>query len=451
MRRWLVGVSMSVVLSVSAAGCQEENPFDFGGPRDCSIPEQNAFMYTLMQEAYLWNEFVPSDVDPAAYESPSDLVGDVRYAELDRWSRVSDLVTSDALFNEGMVVGMGFRTRRDAAEAVVLGFVDPLSPAGQAGLQRGDVLVGVGDRTAEQLDADDAWGEAFGESEPGITVDLQVRSAGGQPRTVSVTKDWYPLVTVPYAEVLQRGDTAVGYVFFTTFVEPSIDELTMAFTDFAEAGVREVIVDFRYNGGGRLSAARHLMNLLVGGQNDGRVAYRTEYAPQLSSEDRDRDLSRQSASLEALDHVVFINTGSTASASELVINAVRPYTNVSVVGSRSAGKPVGSAQWTFCDKAAHPITFRLLNAEREGDYFEGIDVDCEAGDGLSAPLGDPTEEAIAAALALLSGEACPAPLANEDADDGDGDEAQAGSRGLRARPSELPGAYPGLDELRSRY
>lgn len=438
---------MGVLLATNASGCREENPFDFGGPRDCSITEQNAFMYTLMQEAYLWNEFVPDDVDPAAYASPSELVTDIRYDELDRWSRVSDLVTSDALFNEGMVVGMGFRTRRDPADAVVLGFVDPLSPAGQAGLQRGDVLVGVGSLTAAQLDADDGWGDAFGESEPGITVDLQVQSAGEEPRTVSVTKDWYPLVTVPYAQVLQRGETPVGYVFFTTFVEPSIDELSVAFAEFAEAGVREVIVDFRYNGGGRLSAARHLMNLLVGGQASGQVAYRTEYAPQLSSEDRDRDLARQSSSLDALDHVVFINTGSTASASELVINAVRPYARVSVVGSRSAGKPVGSAQWTFCDKAAHPITFRLLNAEREGDYFNGIEVDCEASDGLDAPLGDPNEAAIAAALALLGGESCPAPT-----QDDEGEEARA-PRGdvLRARPVELPGAYPGLDELRSRY
>ena len=100
---------------------------------------------------------MPGDVDPASFESPSDLVTAVRYAELDRWSRVSDLETSDALFEEGMVIGMGLRTKRTEDGRVVLAFVDPLSPAGEAGLQRGDELVGAGGFTAAELDEQDRF------------------------------------------------------------------------------------------------------------------------------------------------------------------------------------------------------------------------------------------------------------------------------------------------------
>jgi hypothetical protein len=438
-----------VAIALGLLGCAEDNPLDFGGPRDCSIPEQNAFMYMLMQEAYLWNEHVPEDIDPAAFESPSELVTEVRYAELDRWSRVSDLETSDALFEEGMVIGAGFRTRRLDDGRVLLGFVDPLSPAGQAGLERGDELVGAGGFTVPELDEQDAWGDALGPNEPGIEVTLQVaQGATSEPITVELTKDWYPLVTVPIAEVVEHEGESVGYVFFTTFVEPSIDELTEAFVRFSDAGVRKVVVDMRYNGGGRISAARHLVDMLVGGQASGEISYRTDYTPSLSDANTTRHIERKTGSLEQLDHVVFITTGSTASASELVINAVRPFATVSVVGSPTSGKPVGSAQFTFCDKAAYPITFRLLNARGEGDYFDGFIPNCDSIDDLMHPLGDPDEASMAAALARLDGATCPAAVDDTD-DDADG-EAQVGGRGLRRR-SPLPGAYPGIDELRGVY
>ncbi|MGH1343122.1 MAG: S41 family peptidase [Nannocystales bacterium] len=439
------------------AGCAEEDPLDFGGPRDCTLPEQNAFMYLLMQEAYLWNEHVPDDVDPAAFESPSALVTEVRYSELDRWSRVSDLATSDALFEEGMVIGIGFRTRRTEDNRVLLGFVDPLSPAGLAGLKRGDELVGAGGFTNIELDESDGWTDALGPNEPGIDVQLEVATHAStdtdtEPRSVSLTKDWYPLVTVPLADVIDHEGTPVGYLFFTTFVEPSIDELSDAFARFEAAGVRNVVVDMRYNGGGRISAARHLVDLLVGAQASGEISYRTDYTPSLAEANSTRHIERQSSSLPALDHVVFITTGSTASASELVINAVRPWAPVSVVGSPTAGKPVGSAQFTFCDKAANPITFRLLNARDEGDYFDGFATDCDSPDDLGHQLGDPQEASMAAALARLDGAACPTV---EDSGDGDGEvegEAELGpSAEIRTRPAGLPGAYPGIDALRGTY
>lgn len=433
-------------MGLTLAGCAEDDPLDFGGPRDCSIPEQNAFVYLLMREAYLWNEHVPGDLDPATFDAPADLVRETRYVEFDRWSRVSDLATTEALFEEGKVIGMGFRSHRTDDGRVLLRFVDPLSPAGVAGLERGDELVGVGGLTAAELDEADGWADAFGPNEPGVQVQLQIAS-GDTTESVSLTKDWYPLVTVPFSDIVDHEGTPVGYLFFTTFVEPSIDELAEVFERFAEAEVRNVVVDLRYNGGGRISAARYLVDLLVGANASGEVSYRTDYADALSEANATRRIERRGNSLPGLDHVVFITTGSTASASELVINAVRPWASVSVVGSRSAGKPVGSAQWTFCDKAAHPITFRLLNARDEGDYFDGFAPTCDSVDDLSSPLGSPTEASMAAALARIGGDVCPE-VPSEDEES----EAQAQPRGLRQRPtSALPGAYPGIDALRHTY
>jgi hypothetical protein len=427
-------LGLGLVLCVGA--CQED-PFDFGQPRNCEIGTQNAWVYELMLNAYLWADELP-DVDPLAFDDPATMVAEIRWQEVDRWSRVSDLETTEALFEEGKVIGLGTRTDYDADGNLVFAFVHPLSPAGQAGIARGDRLVSLGGFAVQEVSDGDLWDEVYGPNEPGVVVDMIVES-GAETRELSVMKDWYPLVTVPYVEILEAGGRNVGYFTFTTFVEPSVEELDAAFTQFRDAGVRDVIVDLRYNGGGSVSTARHLMDLLVGGVADGRVSYRVDYAGVLDDEDSTRHISRVGASLPAVDKIVFITTGSSLSASELVINAVRPHVDVEIVGERTGGKPVGSHQWSFCDKVAQPITFKLLNAENFGDYFDGLPADCAAADDITMPLADPGEASITAALSLIAGTGCPAPPTGEEA------EAPPGPR-LRLRPP--PAAYPGLPELR---
>src|SRR5690606_19400952 len=128
-----------------------------------------------------------------------------------------------------------------------------------------------------------------------------------------------------------------------------------------------------------------------------------------------RELQSVKHSLEELDSVVFVTTRSTLSASELVINMLRPYAEVRVVGGRTGGKPVGSKQWEFCDKVLVPITCRLLNADGVGDYFDGFPPDCPAPDDLDHQLGDPSEGSLAQALHLVETGACLDPAADEGA------------------------------------
>jgi hypothetical protein len=108
----------------------------------------------------------------------------------------------------------------------------------------------------------------------------------------------------------------------------------------------------------------------------------------------------------AVPRIVFLTTGRTASASEQVINGLRPYLRVDVVGSRTLGKPVGADSWSHCGYAISPITFHSLNVEGEGDYFQGIEPVCQAPDDLLHRLGDPEETQLKAALRLLDDRGC---------------------------------------------
>jgi len=107
-----------------------------------------------------------------------------------------------------------------------------------------------------------------------------------------------------------------------------------------------------------------------------------------------------------VSRVVFLTSGRTASASEQVINGLRPYLQVDVVGTRTLGKPVGADSWSHCGYAISPITFHSLNADGEGDYFQGIDPMCEVPDDLLHRLGDPKEAQLEAALRVLDDRGC---------------------------------------------
>ena len=95
-----------------------------------------------------------------------------------------------------------------------------------------------------------------------------------------------------------------------------------------------------------------------------------------------------------------ITTRSSASASELIINSLRPYMPVTVIGDTTYGKPVGQYGFNFCDKVLVPVAFSLKNVNNEGDFFDGIAADCTASDDITHQLGDPAEASYAEALTV---------------------------------------------------
>ncbi len=399
----LISLVIGGVLA-SSAGCVD--PVMVDPPDDCEIASQNAYVLEVMRHAYLWNQELPEDFDLEAYEEPRDVLAALRYSEVDRWSRVADKVQSDALFEEGKTISYGFSHRRDDDGKIRVSFVYDDSPAADAGLQRGDEIVEINRLSISEIDAGGLWGDMFGPREPGITVDLQIAEDDGQIRDIKLARDWIKLVTVPVSKVIQHGDKKVGYLYFTSFVDTAIPELDEAVAGFRDAGVDELVVDLRYNGGGRLSVARHLASLIAGEASKKReTAYYVKYNDDLSDENERKKLDRVSHAL-TLDRVYFITTGRTLSASELVINSVRPYVDTYVIGGTTGGKPVGMRSFDFCDKILYPITFRLVNIDGETDYFDGLAPDCVADDDLRSQLGHPGETSLSAVLELIDKGSC---------------------------------------------
>lgn len=396
--------------------CQVEDPTYVEPPSDCTAVEaQNQFVVDVMRQNYLWSDSVPEDIDITAYEDPSDLVRELR-DENDRWTRISDKSTSDALFMEGKFVGLGYKTQRMEDDSIRISFVSDNSPASMAGILRGDRIVGAGGYTVAELDEGGLWSEAYGSNDPGVVVELEIEHlATGESEVLTITKDWIDIVSIPVVETFEGpDDTVVGYFVMDKFVGTTHDELDAAYAQFKEAGVTTVVMDLRYNGGGLISVAERSVSLLLGVNHEGEEAYRFEYNDYLGpTEDRTADIDRYDNSLPT-EKVIVITSGRTLSASELVINALFPYVDVTLVGSTTGGKPVGSRSYEFCEKLLYPVSFRLVNADGQSDYFDGLSPDCEAADDVFHFLGDPEEGMLAAALGFIENDACaqPAPPSN---------------------------------------
>jgi carboxyl-terminal processing protease len=110
-----------------------------------------------------------------------------------------------------------------------------------------------------------------------------------------------------------------------------------------------------------------------------------------------------------LSRLVVIATRSSASASELVINGLRPFIPVVVIGDNTYGKPVGQYGIEFCDKVLAPVAFSLVNADGQGDYFNGIAPDCAAADDVEHDLGERDEASLAEALHYVRTGSCSVP------------------------------------------
>jgi hypothetical protein len=165
-------------------------------------------------------------------------------------------------------------------------------------------------------------------------------------------------------------------------------------------------------GGGLVSIAQLFGDLMNNGRA-GQVAGYVTFRPEKSSENETFTIAAQAQAITATK-VAFIGTGSTASASELVINGMQPFlgTNMALVGGNTYGKPVGqiALDQASCDDRLRAIAFKIENANHQGEYFNGLATTipntCRASDDITHQLGDPQETMVKTALDYLAGRGC---------------------------------------------
>jgi carboxyl-terminal processing protease len=375
-------------------------------PASCTVPGKNLYVRDRMTDIYFWSNQVPA-VDPVTFESPEAYLDAVRYRPIDAsYSYITDRAANTAFYSDSQFIGFGLSSAVAGEEMHVLQ-VFPDSPAEEAGLARGHVIVSINGRSIADLVASGQIDNAFGAAEIGVQASIVFRNQANERKTADMTKRLVTIPTVSMTRVYDVAGRKVGYVFFRNFVQPSIAALDASFDELVAAGATELVLDLRYNGGGLISVAQHLASLIGGTRTEGQLL--AEYFHNERNAYRNQSIRFQSKpNALRLERLVVIGTRSTASASELIVNALRPFMPVVIVGDRTYGKPVGQYQFEFCDKMLAPVSFTLRNSRGEGDFFDGFAPDCAAADDISRQLGDTREASLREALTVIHTGSCSA-------------------------------------------
>ena len=395
----------------------------------CSLRSRQDWAADRLREWYLFPETLPGDLNPANFATVQAyvdaLTANARALRRDRFfTHITSIAQENAFFSSGSNAGFGVRLATDtAARRLFISEAFEGAPALNAGIDRGTEILAIGEsesnlRTVSAIIAAEGSAgvsNALGPADPGVTRVLRISNASGT-RNVTVTKADFTLLPVSNrygARVIEDAGRRVGYLNLRTFISTADPALRQAFADFKSKGITEVIVDFRYNGGGLVSTGELMTDLLGGNRSSADVLSHTAFRPEKSANDKTRRFSPQAESI-APTRIAFIGTRGTASASELVINALIPYlrSNLALVGTNTFGKPVGQIglDRAACDDRLRIVAFATQNAARQGDYYDGladkVEASCQAGDDLTRQLGDPQEASTRQALDFLAGRPC---------------------------------------------
>jgi C-terminal processing protease CtpA/Prc len=407
------------------------------GADACSATNQKQFTLNVAREWYLFTDLLPATVDlnafPTATALLDSLTATARAQQRDRFfSFITSIQSEQALLSSGQTAGFGVQTLvRSATSQVFFAEVFEGSAAAAAGLARGDELLAVGTSAANLqsvatlLATPGGLSNALGPSTAGTARTLRWRTLGGQEITREIVKRDFTIEPVPQAQVrlIQRpGLSPVGHLTLRTFISTADAQLRTAFATFRQNNVRDVIIDLRYNGGGLVSTAELLLNLLAGNQAN-QVSYETRFNPAKTSSQQTVRLQTLAETIPTL-RIAFVTTGLSASASELVINSMVPYAQVAIIGERTSGKPVGQFAFDIpaCDVRLRLVTFKSVNRSGSGDYFTGLPYApytsaggsaCSAPDDLTRLPGNGAESMTAAALNWINSGSCTSVIADD--------------------------------------
>lgn len=421
-------VALLFLIIVVAACKDDDDP-----SADSGNTYVNDWILENMEYMYLWNTDIPSS--PNKNQDPESFFESLLSPE-DRFSWIQDnyIELLNSLQGISKEAGYEFALYRESAGsstviAQVL-YVKPLSPAETAGLKRGDVITHI---NSQQITISNYISllDNIHENHTIVYKPMVVESESfDTAKTVSLTTVEYTEDPNHLSKVIDVDSKKIGYYVYNFFAsgtdsdEDHYDtEMDAVFQDFKSQGITDLVLDLRFNSGGSETAANNLASLIGTGVNNTKVFYKREYNdlveneilndPQGGEEFLTSHFLTKSENIgsQLTGSRVYILTGSrTASASELIINSLKPYMDVFIIGDTTVGKNVGSVSiyeendpkntWGM-----QPIIMKAYNSLSQSDYSNGFIPNIANKDNslFIYPLGDTRENLLSQAIAEITG------------------------------------------------
>ncbi|ANF53011.1 peptidase S41 [Chryseobacterium glaciei] len=409
-------VLLILVIGISFVSCRDA---DEGIPDfpEGSTEYKNVWVQDSMKRYYYWADQMPAK--PDYHLSVKDFFQSLLSPQ-DRFSYIVD--TQDSSTYPRSIRNMyGFDYAilqlGNGDVVTVIKLVLNNSPAMNAGLKRGMMIKKINGTLITASNA-----EQLTSSIPNQTV-FELTVGDWQNNTIVNEKN----ITVYYgysfeqsvmSKIFEENGKKTGYLYIYDFPDGMTQTLNQKFIEFKAAGVQELILDLRYNYGGSVSSAAALCSLIPSGitansqfitykgnKNGGEV--KRTFAQQIAYDPNALDFNTLHANALGLNKVYILTSNNTASASEIVINNLKPYLQVTQIGQVTLGKDM--AGFAIEDKRKpkkvtwqiHPVIYKVFNANGEGGYSNGISPQIMVNEYIALPLlplGDSNETLLSSAL-----------------------------------------------------
>lgn len=414
--------------------------------------EINDFVWKGLNSWYNWQADVPNLSDSKdddineyhtflnGYTSPPELFNSLKFSADDFSWFIEDYEVQQQQF-QGISKSFGFRlslVRVDNTNNVIMYIqhVSTNSPADIAGFKRGDIIRGI-NGTIMTVDNYRAVLNVYNTQET-VTFNFAENDGITAKEDKTITREVVADNPVYFTKVFDNIDgKKVGYLVYNGFRSSFNDELNAAFGELKSAGIQELVLDLRINGGGSVLTSAYLASMIYGEANPSQTFAELRYNSKHSNSNAratffnelivfnsNGDQIGQEAinRLTGITKLYVLASGSTASASEMIINGLRPFIDVKVVGTKTVGKNEGSitlydspeSDYTNVNtanpnhKAAmQPIVFQIYNSLGQSDYADGFQPNILVEEFKSwnniLPFGDENEVVLKAALDDIRG------------------------------------------------
>lgn len=357
------------------------------------------YLYQVMikEHWYYWADSA-NIVNPGDF--PDSLVNEyldkIIYKEKDRFSYLDNIKEHDDFIEKGEDVIYGFRYKFDEYLNMRISLVIKNSPFDREGIKRGYILKEINDKNVKNLTYRE-WTDELGPNKAGHSAKFKLVDYDNNEIIAQIAKETVQENAIQFSAIYNRDNKKIGYFVFNSFIQPAFDELDNLFSEFKNQNVGKIIVDLRYNNGGLVSVSWYLGSLLAGIKADGEIFKVYEYNS-YKSENNEAIFFQTVENSIITDSIVFITSRQSASSSEVLINSLKPFLHVTLIGDTTYGKPFGMKTFRYKNMVASFITYRSLNANGDGNYYNGIPVDITTRDGLDKDFGDTNEACLKQAL-----------------------------------------------------
>ena len=407
--------------------------------------EVQDFIWKGLNQYYLWQADVPNLADDrfanqaalntflSGYPEPETLFDALRVDEsIDRFSWIVD----DYLELEGQLQGTSKNNGVEfglsympGSTTEIFGYVKYIianSDAANKNIKRGDFFTAV---NGTKITAGNYQSLLFSANENYTLnlADYNGTTIVGNGKSVSLTKTVLTENPILVNKVITSGTHEIGYLMYNAFYADFDSKLNDAFGALKSAGVTDLVLDLRYNSGGSILSATRLASMITG-QFTGKVFAKQQWNAKIQAFFEKEDPNSlnnyftdkiDSTPINSLNmtKVYILTANGTASASELVINGLKPHISVVQIGDVTVGKNVGSVTLydspDFTDEnrnpkhkyAMQPIVLKIVNSVGFGDYFNGLQPDYLLKETISTygVLGAPSEPLLSTAIGKITG------------------------------------------------